>query len=274
MRVRYRRDRRERAAREAGSLRVRTESRWAVVGGLRMHARVPADPAPREAPIVVLVHGLVVSSRYMVPTLSCLAADHRVYAPDLPGFGRSEKPPRALDIPALARALDGWMEVMGLGSAVFVGNSMGCQVIAELAVRSPARVERAVLQGPTMAPGERTLLRQAARLALDCFREPPSLIPIELLDLLSAGPLRSLRTFRHAADDRIEEKLPMLQAPALVLHGGRDPIVPERWAREVAGLLPDGRLVIVPEAAHAMNYDAPSKLAWHVRAFLGAAARR
>lgn len=239
-----------------------------MVGGLRMHARVPSTPAPEEAPAVVLVHGLVVSSRYMVPTLSRLAPHCRVYAPDLPGFGRSEKPPRVLDIPGLAHALDGWMDATGLGSAALVGNSMGCQVIAELAVRSPGRVERAVLQGPPMDPGARTLPRQATRLALDCLREPPPLSLIELLDLLSAGPLRSLRTFRHAAEDRIEEKLPELRAPTLVLHGGRDQIVPERWAREVAALLPDGRLVVVPEAAHAMNYDAPSELARHVRAFL------
>ena len=217
--------------------------------------------------MVVLVHGLVVSSRYMVPTLLRLAAEHRVYAPDLPGFGRSEKPPRALDVPGLARALDGWMEAAGLGSAVFVGNSMGCQVIAELAVRNPARVERAVLQGPTMEPGARNLLQQTARLALDCLREPPALILIEGLDLLAAGPLRSLRTFRHAADDRIEEKLPKLRAPTLVVHGTRDPIVPERWAREVADLLPDGRLVVVPGAAHAVNYNAASELARCVRAF-------
>ena len=255
---------------KAGPLIGETKSRWAVVGGLRMHARVPAGPTPEGAPAVVLVHGLVVSSRYMVPTLLRLAPDHRVYAPDLPGFGRSEKPPRALDVPGLARALDGWMEAMGLESAALVGNSMGCQVIAELAVRNPARVERAVLQGPTMDPEARNLVQQAARLALDCLREPPALILIELLDLLTAGPLRSLRTFRRGADDRIEEKLPMLRAPTLVLQGGRDPIVPERWAREAAGLLPDGRIVVVPRSAHAMNYDAPSELARHVASFVRA----
>lgn len=252
-----------------GPLKARTESRWAVVDGLRMHARVPAGGAkPEGGPAVVLVHGLVVSSRYMIPTLSRLAPRYRVYAPDLPGFGRSEKPPRALDIPGLARALDGWMDAMGLRSAVFVGNSMGCQVIAELAVRRPGRVERAVLQGPTMDPGARTLLQQAGRLALDCLRETPSMVLVELLDLLAAGPLRSLRTFWYAADDRIEEKLPGLRAPTLVVHGGRDRIVPERWARQVADLLPEGRLVVVPESAHAMNYDAPSEFARHIGAFV------
>ena len=257
----------------AGPLMGRTKSRWAVVDGLRMHSRVAAKPAPGNAPAVVLVHGLVVSSRYMIPALSRLAADHNVYAPDLPGFGRSEKPPRALSVPGLARALDGWMEATGLESAVLVGNSMGCQVIAELAIRNPARVEKAVLQGPTMDPGARNLPQQVARLALDALLEPPSLLLIEGLDLLTAGPLRALHTFRHAAEDRIEERLPMLGAPTLVLHGTLDPIVPLRWAEEVTDLLPDGRLIVVPKAAHAVNYNAPSELARHVREFIREEAR-
>ncbi len=250
------------------------QSRWAVVDGLRMHARVPARQASEEAPAVVLVHGLVVSSRYMIPTLARLAPRHRVYAPDLPGFGRSEKPPRTLDIPGLARALDGWMAATGLTSAVLVGNSMGCQIIAELAVRNPARVERAVLQGPTMDPEARTALQQAARLALDGTREPPSLLPIMLLDYLSAGLRRSLATFQHALEDPIEEKLPHVRVPTLVVRGERDPIVPQPWAERVSRLLPEGRLVVVPGAAHTMNYAAPSELARVVRTFVREGAER
>jgi 2-hydroxy-6-oxonona-2,4-dienedioate hydrolase len=53
-------------------------------------------------PPVVLVRGLVVSSHYMVPTLKRLAAYHLVYAPDLPGFGESEKPRRVLDVTRLS----------------------------------------------------------------------------------------------------------------------------------------------------------------------------
>jgi 2-hydroxy-6-oxonona-2,4-dienedioate hydrolase len=51
---------------------------------------------------VVLVQGLVVSSYYLVPTLKRLAAYHLVYAPDLPGFGESEKPRRVLDVTRLS----------------------------------------------------------------------------------------------------------------------------------------------------------------------------
>jgi len=238
-----------------------------VVDGLRMHARVSEKWGAGGRP-VVLVHGLVVSGRYMVPLMDELARSHVVYAPDLPGFGRSEGPPRALDMAGLADALAAWMRSVGLGGAALVGNSMGCQVIAWLALRHPELVEKVALQGPTMDPRARSMPRQAWRFLLDAPRERPSLTLIECVDLLRAGPARSLRTFRHALDDPVEERLPMVRVPALVVHGSRDRISPQSWAEEVARLLPEGQLVVLPGAAHAANHSAPKGFARAVRTFL------
>lgn len=218
--------------------------------------------------MVVLVHGLVVSSRYMVPAAERLAPHRRVFAPDLPGFGRSEKPPRVLDVAGLSDALSAWMGEVGLERAALVGNSFGCQIIADLAVRHPGRVERAVLQGPTMDPLGRSVPRQVGRFLIDTSREPLSLLAIELLDYLSAGTRRSWRTFRYALEDRIEEKLPHMRVPTLVVLGSRDAIVPQRWAEEVARSLPMGRLVVIPGSAHAMNYSSPLELTRVVLPFL------
>jgi 2-hydroxy-6-oxonona-2,4-dienedioate hydrolase len=217
---------------------------------------------------VVLVHGLVVSSRYMVPTAERLAPHHWIFAPDLPGFGKSEKPPQALDVAGLSDALSAWMGEFGLERAALVGNSMGCQVIADLAVRHPGRVERAVLQGPTMDPKGRSVPRQGGRFLLDVPREPLSLVPIELLDYLSVGTRRAWRTFRFALEDRIEEKLPYMRVPTLVVRGSRDPIAPQRWAEEVAGMLPMGRLSVIPGAAHAANYGWAAQFARIIQAFI------
>ena len=124
---------------------------------------------------VVLVHGLVVSARYMIPAMKQLALRHRVYAPDLPGFGKSGKPARVPGVPGLSDALARWMRKLGLERTALVGNSMGCQIIAELAVRHPDLVERVVLQGPTMDPLARSTLRQIGRLLLDArWSLPPS----------------------------------------------------------------------------------------------------
>jgi pimeloyl-ACP methyl ester carboxylesterase len=87
-------------------------------------------------------------------------------------------------------------------------------------------------------------------------------------DYRDAGVRRVLATFRLALADPIEDKLPRLQAPTLVVRGARDPIVPQRWAEEAARRLPRGRLVVVPGAAHTMCFTSPDELARVVRPFL------
>lgn len=239
-----------------------------LVDGLPVHSLMSLDPVPEGAPRVVLVHGLVVSSRYMVPTAQALSPFCRVYAPDLPGFGKSAKPPRALDIPELADFVANWMQVVGLGRASFLANSIGCQIVAELAVRYPERVERAVFVGPTVDPAARNLAEQAARWLVDHTREPLSLMPILLGDFLAAGLRRTIRTIQFMLRDRIEDKLPHIHSPTMVVRGVLDPIVPQSWAEEATRLLPHGQLVVIQDTPHIVNYAAPDELARVVQPFL------
>jgi 2-hydroxy-6-oxonona-2,4-dienedioate hydrolase len=250
--------------RQTGELK----SVWASIGGVQAHARVSINPVPRALTPVVLVHGLSVSSRYMVPTARQLAPYRRVYAPDLPGFGKSQHPPQILDIPALADALAGWMDFFGVGRAVLLGNSIGCQIIADFALRCPGRVERAVLVGPTVDRSGRTLPEQARRLLVNVAREPISSILTQARDYWACGLKRTVATFRYALADRIEEKLPHMRAPTLVVRGADDPISPQRWCEELVRRLPDGRLLVIAGAPHAANYDAPEQLARAVLSFL------
>jgi pimeloyl-ACP methyl ester carboxylesterase len=233
-----------------------------------MHARVSVDAVPGGTPAVVLVHGLGVSSRYMVPTARLLAPEYHVYAPDLPGFGKSAKPAHVLNIAELTDALVAWMGTVGLDRAAMLGNSMGCQIIVDCAVRYPERVERAVLVGPTMDSRGRTSFRQAWRVLRDIPREVPSQPFVVAADYLQAGLLRTWRTLQYALADRIEEKLPHVRVPVLVVRGEHDPVVPQRWAAEVARLLPRSRLEVIPGGTHAVNYGSPRELVRVVQPFL------
>lgn len=248
--------------------RARLRSAWFDVGGQRMHARVsPAEAAPFHGPPLVLVHGLVISSLYMVPTAERLAGEFPVYAPDLPGFGRSDKPARVLTVPELADSLRQWMDAAGLPSAVLVGNSLGCQIAVDLAARWPGRVRGLVLAGPTMDRHARNAATQIGRWLRDWSREPPSLAAAHVLDYSRAGLRRAWRTFRHALNDPIELKLPEVQAPTLVVRGERDTIVPRQWAEEVARLLPRGSFSTVLGGPHVVNYTTPDAFAEVVRRF-------
>ncbi len=225
-----------------------------------------------DTPPIVLVHGLV-SGRHMLPLAERLAGDFMVFAPDLPGFGKSHKPSRVLNVSELTDALAAWMDAAGLDRAALLGNSFGCQVIVELAVRHPELVERVVLQGPTMDPAARTVRQQLWRWLRNAPRDPPSHALNLLRDYRDCGMRRLLRTFQYALEDRIEEKLPHVGVPALVVRGSRDPITPQRWAEEAARLLPMGRLAVIPGVAHTVNYAAPLELTRVVRPFLNDSAK-
>jgi pimeloyl-ACP methyl ester carboxylesterase len=241
---------------------------WVKAGPYRMFARVSAHPPENGRLPVVLVHGLVISSRYMEPLAAILGRDFRVLAPDLPGFGESGKPRHILDVDELADALALWLKASGIVSAAFIGNSFGCQVLAALALRHPAVVDRLVLQGPTVDPQARNLVVQFWRDIVNGRREPRPVGPLARIDYAKAGLWRALATARILIRDRIEERLPLIGAPALVLHGSRDPVSPEAWAEAAARLLPHGKLVVVQGGTHTMNYTYPAEFAAAVLPFL------
>ncbi|HEX2296707.1 MAG TPA: alpha/beta hydrolase, partial [Actinomycetota bacterium] len=206
-----------------------------------------------------------------MPLARRLASRDRVYVPDLPGFGRSAKVRRALTLPELADLLDEWMSSCSLGAAVMVGNSFGCEVVAELALRHPERLEAAVFLGPTIDRRHRNVWSQAWRFVATAVREPLGLARPLLADYLQAGVKRPLQTLRYALRDPLEAKLPRIAAPILVLRGENDAIVPQRWAEEVASLLPRGELRVVPGGAHVLNYDSAASVAAIVEAWNPAA---
>lgn len=249
------------------------QSTWTTVDGLPIHAKASIHPVPADRPTVVLVHGLGLSHRYLMPTAELLAPDYRVYAPDLPGHGKSGKPPRTLDVPGLADALARWITAAGIGRAALLGNSFGCQIIADCAARYPERVERAVLQGPTTPPEERSWFWQYVRWRQNNRYNPHSLMLPTLRDYWECGPRRILQTFQYGLEDHIEDKLPNVRAPTLVIRGARDPICHQHWVEELTRLLPDGRLVVIPGVAHTLVYTAPLELVRVTRPFLDGASR-
>jgi pimeloyl-ACP methyl ester carboxylesterase len=112
------------------------------LGGLTLHHTWGGLGSP-----IVFIHGLG-SSGYIEWrfNLDHFAARHRVFAPDLPGFGRSDKPASArYGIPYFARTIDRYMANRRLRGATVVGTSMGGRVALELALAYPARVGRLVV---------------------------------------------------------------------------------------------------------------------------------
>lgn len=231
----------------------------------------PGDLPYRElgtGPVLVFVHGLGVSSRYFVPLMGELAGGFRCVAPDLPGHGRGGGAPAGLDVRGEADALGAFLERHALVDVTLVAHSLGCQVVAALAERDPARTAPLVLISPTLDPATRNHFWFTFFRASVC--EPLSLLPILVADYLRFGLRRFLTTFRYALADDITARLPHLGVPALVIQGGRDHIVTVPWAAEVARRLPRGELCVIADGAHAVHYSCPAAVGGLVRAFLNA----
>ncbi|MCW8087418.1 alpha/beta fold hydrolase [Sabulicella glaciei] len=233
-----------------------------------MHALVSTERVPAGLLPVVLVHGLGMSSRYMAPLARCLARDAFVLAPDLPGFGLSDDPPRALTVPGMADALAAWMDEAGLSRAALVANSLGCEVVVELAMQRPDLVARAVLQGPTPDREHASAIRQLAMFFLTSLFENPGIIWVALTDYLRAGVRRYVQTFRHMHGYSLSAKLPYVAAPALIVRGARDYLVPQGWVERMVRLMPNASLVVMPSVAHGMNYSHPAELRAAILPFL------
>lgn len=251
----------------AGTLASPLRSLWTTVGGCRIHARIASQGVDFQRPPIVLVHGFGVSSAYLVPTAEQLADEFAVYAPDLPGHGRSDAPPKPLNVSGLAECLVEWMNAVGVARASLVGNSMGCQIAVDAALRHPDRVERLVLIGPTSDPAARSFLRLAGRLLISGPFERYSLFPILVVDYLRMG-WRLVPEFRSMLQDRIEEKLPRLRVPVMMVRGGMDRVAPQPWVEQAAALCGAARPVVLPGWGHAVNYSAAPQLAKVIGPFL------
>lgn len=218
---------------------------------------------------VVMVHGAVVSSDYFVPLAKALAPQFSPWLVDLPGYGRSAALEHPLHVDEAADWLAEWMGEVAVERAHLVGNSLGAQVAVAFAQRHPARTDRLVLIAPTVDPASRSRTSQLARLAADAFLEHPTLHLTWFRDFARCGPKYAWKTLEVALDDAIEARLPHIAAETLVLRGEHDPLVSRAWGEQVARLLPRGRYVEVPGAAHGAHHRRADEIGALVRGFLG-----
>ncbi|MCU1513699.1 MAG: hydrolase [Microbacteriaceae bacterium] len=252
-------------ARDGEKSRTRRGITWygsrAEVDGLALVAKRFAGPADAASGPFVLVHGIGVSSRYFHPMAQQLAKLGETWAVDLPGYGAAPNPKRQVSIAEHAGVLAGFLRQAGIEKPTVVGHSMGSQVVSRFAVDFPHLSDRIVLMAPTVDPRHRTFGAQALRLGVDVTREWPIVNGIVFTDyMFRCGIPWFIRQLSPLLDDVIEERLPRLSQPTLVLRGDRDPIVSREWAEAVTALLPHGEFAEV-KGPHIVMYTDPVRTA-------------
>ncbi|MBB5750346.1 alpha/beta fold hydrolase [Micrococcus sp. TA1] len=211
----------------------------------------------------VLVPGIGMSPRYFVPLARELAATATVHAMHLPGFGAARRPVQALPIRETGRLAAQALRQLHGGRFIVVGHSMGCLTGVEMALADPAAVRSLVLLGPSINSRERTLRMQRRRLIQDTLWEPPQVAWTAAGDYLRCGRRWYYANAAYMIDYRLEERLPLVCVPIVLVRGEHDPIAPRSWLAELAAAGTAAVMTEIPGEAHAVMYRSPVAVARH-----------
>lgn len=273
-------------AEHAKELHHAERSRFMEVEGVRVHYQ---EAGPLDAPPVILIHGFTASTLVWSEVLLPVAKKgFRVIAPDLVGFGFSEKPRGGeYTIGAHARTITGLMDKLGIERATLVGSSYGGAISATCALDYPERVERLVMVGAVSNDDikRRPLMRFAATPVVGDLISPLLLDLRWLLKrrlkrnhLGGSGlfdekridahhrPLRAANTqhavlsmLRRWSAERIRTDAHLIKQPTLLIWGEQDYEIPLKDGEHLHREIPGSRLIVFRRCGHLPQEDYPQE---------------
>ena len=226
-----------------------------------------------KGPVLVLLHGAGDQAGSWAQVAPSLAKRYRLVIPDLAGHGDSAPQTGPIETSAVFGALEAVVKATAGESRVrVVGNSMGAWMAMVLAARHPEWVELvvAVNGGALLGPAPRVNLlprtREEARVSMAQLRDPASpAIPGHVLDDLvrgiATGPLARLAAAAAGMGAWLlgEEQLRAMKVPVRLVWGVSDELMTLDYARRMAELLPDARLIPVERCGHIPQQEAPKR---------------
>jgi pimeloyl-ACP methyl ester carboxylesterase len=269
---------------------ARPPSTFLVVAGIRLHLR---DTGPRNAPVLVMLHGFGSSLDTWNDWADRLSVDYRVIRFDLPGFGLTgaDTTGEYTDTRTI-EVLQAMLDQLGVRQATLIGNSMGGRIALAFAAAHSHYVSKLVLVSPDgfASPGieydkkqDVPLMVWALPYTLPMFMLRPSLEaayaePAKMTEasLLRTRDMLLAPGVRRAVIARMQQTVlrdprPMLAritAPTLLLWGDKDALIPISNAQDYLAAMPNARLVTLPGIGHLPQEEAPTVSLVPLRAFL------
>jgi pimeloyl-ACP methyl ester carboxylesterase len=248
-----------------------------------------------EGPSIVLLHGLFMDHSTWDHVSDALGQNYRVVAPDLPGFGQSEKPPESrfpYGISAFADAVVDLYAGLELGRAIMVGHALGGAVAISLAARHPELISRLVLIDALCYSAP---LNLASRVALAplvggfafkqlwgksafkaYFKESylsRDALPSARLDAYyesfntPAARASALATLRATRDTRaVVAHIARISTPTLVIWGSEDTLYPAALGHRMSREIPHAGFQLIG-AGHVPHEECPSEVVDAIRLF-------
>lgn len=262
------------------------------IAGVQLHVR---DNGPKDAPALILLHGLGSSLHTWEPWAKALSSDYRVIRFDMPGAGLSGPDPSGDYSDARSmQVLAALMDHLGIAKASLIGNSMGGKIAWKFAAAFSDKVEKLVLISPDgfASPGEEYGKRQPVpsmvrlmryvlpkpflKMNLDpAYGDPARLtddIVTRYYDLLLGFGNRDAMIARMEQTELVQPEplLRSIKAPTLLLWGQKDAMIPLANADDYLKALPNRKLVVLPGLGHLPHEEAPEISLVSVTEFLAA----
>ena len=242
-------------------------------GGINTHYH---DVGPRDGKPVLMLHGsgpgVSAWANWRLNMDALAAAGNRVLAPDLVGFGYTERPDDVYySLGTWAKQVFDFMDAHGVEKAAVVGNSLGGRIALEMAGAQPERLTRMVLMG---APGVgmwiteglkqlRTYepsLDNMRKMLIECFAVDPAIITEDLVRTRYEASMepgvfetyQEMFSSKHGAADLgvTEEQAKAITTRTLLIHGREDKVVPVEVSWNMVRLLADADLSVFARCGH------------------------
>ena len=237
-----------------------------------------------DAPPVLLLHGWAGSRRSFAALLPRLARRSRVVAVDLRGHGDADKPPNGYDVPSLAADVVAVLDSLGMARVALVGASSGGYVAQQVAVSAPGRVAALVLAGaphdlrgrPGFAdelerigdPVDPAWVRSFTAGFTDLDRLPSWYVDVMVEDGLRLPAAIWTASFAGLASSVPPTDTGVIDAPTLVVSGGRDHLLGGGQTAALLAAIPHARWIEYADTGHLVLEEQPARLAADVAAFL------
>jgi pimeloyl-ACP methyl ester carboxylesterase len=267
---------------------------FARANGVRVHYQ---EAGEEDAPPIILIHGFISSNSIWSHVLLPLARKgFRVIAPDLPGYGYSEKPAHAsYSIQEQAQAMVALMDRLGIKKAIIAGASYGGAVAATMALDYPDRVHKLIMIGAVINDdakqkfllrvsclpligdigtplflGSRWILKKRMENMYRRIGQPinEKMVSSRHHLLATSNTHRAMiRTARAWSANRIEREASLIRQPTMIMWGDQDDHFPIDNAFRLRDAIPNSKLIIFRSCGHLPPAEHPEKFVEAVAEF-------
>lgn len=245
---------------------------------------------------LILIHGFCSSTYTWKDTIGPLSEKYRVYAIDLPGFGFSDKPADfSYDYENFAHAVRRFMDAKGIKRASFAGNSMGGGVTVKFAALYPQRVDRVILvdsagyphHGQGAAPLKLLGMPVLGRFLFSLNAPAPMKIILQRTSfhddskvtderaaayfqpfLVNGASRAAQNAIKSIGGASLRNDVTKITAPALIVWGENDELIPPESAKQFHKDLKGSKLVMIPSCGHLPEEEKPEEFVSAVLDFL------